>query len=88
MPTRAEVYEAIDTEREYQLSFWPGIDGDSDNPHSIGEDILLLGEYVDRARAEWTKVADSPDMAALHMIRKVAGIAVRCMEHNGAPKRA
>ena len=87
MIDRSEVYKAIDSERAYQSATWPGIDADPDNPHTIGEDILLMEEYVKRAREEWTKVADSPDMEALHMIRKVAGIAVRCMENHGAPYR-
>jgi hypothetical protein len=29
-----------------------------------------------------------PEMKALDIVRKVAGIAVNCMEHHGAPERA
>ena len=89
---RTEVYAAIDSERDYQMQTWPtsldpGEDEPKDNPHTVGEDILLMEEYIERARKAWTEVYDSSDMEALHMIRKVAGIAVRCMENHGAPKR-
>lgn len=92
MIDRSKVYEAIDSEREYQKKTWPNSvntieEGPNDNPHTVGEDILLMEEYIRRARFAWTEVYDTADMEALHMIRKVAGIAVRCMENHGAPKR-
>jgi hypothetical protein len=83
---RAEVYVAIDGERDYQDKMWgDGPPGDP-RPLSIGEDILLIEEYIARARLEWTKVA-RPEIQALHMIRKIAGICVRSMENHGAPER-
>jgi hypothetical protein len=81
MPTRAEVYAAIDSERTYQDALWP-----QDDPQTIGEFVLLLDEYVARARAEWT-VEKKPEMRTVNIIRKVAGIAVNCMEQHGAPSR-
>jgi hypothetical protein len=84
--TREAVYAAIDGEREYQDRVWgngPSLDS---RPLSIGEDILLIEEYVARARDSWSREA-RPELGALHMIRKIAGIAVRCMENHGAPLR-
>ena len=95
MIPRQEVYAAIDSERDYQDQVWasnnpanpqPPREGEPARALSIGEDILLMEEYLTRARAQWTKEA-RPEWGALDIIRKVAGIAVRCMETNGAPKR-
>ncbi len=58
----------------------------NDTPLTIGEFILMLSEYVDRAKHEWT-TEKKPEMRALDMVRKVAGIAVNCMEKHGAPRR-
>lgn len=82
--TRDQVYAAIDTERAYQDAL-PPTRTDTQGEHSVGEHLVLLKEYVDRALKAWV---DNPgDDPALHVVRKVAGIAVRCMEQHGAPKR-
>jgi len=92
MIPRSEVYAAIDSERDYQDRVWaennpanPTHPTDP-RPLSIGEDILLIEEYARRARAKWTGEL-RPEIGALDIIRKIAGIAVRCMETHGAPKR-
>jgi hypothetical protein len=85
--TREEVYAAIDTEREYQMDVWPeGNLPNADNPLNIGECILLLDEYVSKARLAWTQ-EHKPETEALDIMRKCAGIAVNCMEQHGAPHR-
>ena len=78
--TRQEVYQAIDGERQYQ---------DGKNPHtlSIGEEIALALKYTHNALNEWSNDFKPPEQEALAMMRKVAAICVRCMEHHGAPKR-
>jgi hypothetical protein len=82
-PTRQQVYAAIDTERDYQDSLPPNrTDG---RQHTVGDYILMMEEYVALARVSW--VNQSGDYAALDVIRKVAGIAVRCMEEHGAINR-
>jgi len=88
MPTpRSEVYAAIDGERSYQDGLWPQ-DGtpDAPNPLTIGEFVLMLEEYAAKARAEWI-AEKKPEQKTLHMVRKIAGIAVNCMEQHGAPTR-
>ena len=76
-----EVYDAINGERRYQDTL-------NKCPLDSGSEILLLAEYVDRARKAWTAdFNENHDSEYLHMIRKIAGIAVRTMEHYGAPKR-
>jgi hypothetical protein len=83
MATRQEVYEAINTERDYQDGLWKQT---PEHQTSIGETVLLIEEYTARARLEWTG-EPAPETQTLHIIRKIAGIAVRCMEQHGAPKR-
>lgn len=81
---REEVYKLIDGEREYQNSLWPSHE---DAPQlTIGEFVLMLSEYVDRAKNEWTN-EKKPEQKTLAMVRKIAGIAVRTMEIHGAPPR-
>ncbi len=87
--TRVAAYLAIDSERDYQDDRWPHgqlADRPEANPLTIGEFLLLLEEYVARARAEWT-AEKKPEEKTLKVIRKCAGIAVNCMEQHGAPHR-
>lgn len=85
--SRKEVYAAIDTERKYQDSLWPQ-DGrpDAPNPLTIGEFVLLMDAYLADAKDAWRK-EKKPEMKTLDIVRKVAGIAVNCMEQHGAPHR-
>lgn len=78
--SRFEVFLTIDGERKYQDTL-------TDRVLSIGEEILLLQEYATRAREVWTEDFEYPEAEALEDIRKLAAIALRCLEHHGAPKR-
>jgi len=88
--SREDVYTAIDTERNYQDKFVLP-ERRYYQTHTLGEFILMLGQYADQARAKWTshKDGDSPDEfpPSLHEVRKLAALAVRCMEQHGAPCR-
>ena len=88
MKTRqSDVYAAIESERAYQDSLWKDPENrDSFNPLTVGEFLLLIGEYLDRARHDWSG-EEKPEIQALSGIRKIAGIAVNCMEQHGAPQR-
>lgn len=88
MTTRAEVYAAIDGERDYQDAL--GTDR-VERPngervtHTTAEYLTMLRSYMNKADAAWT---DNPgDTEALKVVRKIAGIAVHCMEDNGAIPR-
>ena len=53
--------------------------------HTVGEELLLMKVYLDEAIELYTyNYGDAP---ALHGIRKVAALAVRCMENHGALPR-
>jgi hypothetical protein len=81
--SRKEVYEAIDTERAYQDRL-PATRTEG-HDHSVGDYITMLARYQQHLVTAWT---DNPgDTEALHVMRKIAGIAVHCMEDHGAPRR-
>lgn len=77
---RADAYAAVDSERDYQDARWGDV-------LSIGEQILLAEEYITIARNEWAQ-EKHPELIALSVMRKVAGIAVHCMEDHGSPQRS
>ncbi len=84
--SKAEVYAAIDTERDYQDGLSPQR---RDKREMVtGEELVLLREYVDRAFSNWTNTPGVNPEITLHDFRKIAAIAVRCMENHGAPCRA
>lgn len=86
---RDSAYYAIDTERDYQDALGEDrceFEQNRMRNHSVGDHLVMLKVYVDRALLAWT---DNPgDAKALDVVRKVAGIAVRCMEYHGAPERS
>ena len=73
-----EVYEAITRERIYQDKVW-------ENKLKVGEHVALLNFYVQELNRAWT--VNSGDFMAMEVIRKIAGICVRCMEQNDFPER-
>lgn len=82
--TRSEVYAVIDGEREYQ-EIVVGNKYGVGKIHPVAAEILMIETYAARARVVWTD--NKGDEAALAMVRKVAALAVRCLEHHGAPAR-
>lgn len=85
---RSEVYAAIDSERDFQDKFVIPERGYYPT-HTLGEFVLMLNQYAAQAMQKWTHHKDSAlgDEESLHEVRKVAALAVRCMEQHGAPKR-
>jgi hypothetical protein len=85
---RADVYKAIDGERDYQDAKWgnslsSGIAGDG--ARSIDEfSLYIVGYAADAARLA-SHYADG--QAKLAEIRKVAALCVACMEQHGVPSR-
>ena len=81
---RKDVYRLINEEREYQ-EILPDTRTDG-HQHQVGEELVLLQVYTQRALNSWV---DNPgDLKALCEIRKVAAIAVRCLENHGSLKVA
>ena len=80
MTTRKEVYEAVDSERDFQ-------DNLNDHVQTIGEESLMMNEYVSRVTREWTNEFTRPEVKTLAEIRKLAAICVRCLENHGVQNR-
>ena len=80
---REAVYNLIDGERDYQDILPPNRTDGSDK--TVGDYLVMLQSYTNKAIAAWTDNAGND--AALDQIRKIAGIAVHCMEDWGAPPR-
>lgn len=88
---RSTVYHAIDTEREYQIKVADGLgigafqDVAVVIPKSVGDYMIMMEAYMNKARETW--ISTQGIEPTLHIIRKIAGIAVKCMEQHGAPVR-
>lgn len=86
--TRKEVYEAIDSERDYQDSRWNPETTTSCNVHSFEDWFTYIEDYVSEAKHLLSRVPrQESDPVALDIMRKVAGMSVCAMEEHGAPKR-
>ncbi len=86
--TRQEVYYAIDTERNYQDSKWNKDTTSSGGFHEVAAWILFMEEYLNEARVAVSRGSDpEASIKALNSIRKVAALAVACMEQKGAYPR-
>ena len=88
MATRQEVYEAIDSERDYQLARWNPSTTTSGGNHSFSEWIAYMEDYLLEAKHILARTARQdayPQVA--NIMRKVTTMGVAAMEQLGAPKR-
>lgn len=79
---RDAVYDVLDGEREYQNETFP----DSERSLTRGEYLLLLEEYIFKARAKWSKEHEG-QVVTDNELRKIGGIVVRAMEKFGPTPR-
>lgn len=77
--TVLKVQEHIDTERMYQDRL--GSDRTDGRGHGTSGYVVMLRHYVNEAVKEWT--VNPGDNSCLNSLRKVAGIAVHCLEDCG-----
>lgn len=80
---RRRVYEAIDSEREYQDQKWGN--PRHDEQESMGNFLIYIERYLNRAKAGFYDHNATVDV--LNDVRKIAALAVAAMEQFGAPKR-
>lgn len=80
---RRKVYEAIDSEREYQDEKWGN--PRHDEQESMGNFLIYIERYLNRAKAGFYDHNATVDV--LNDVRKIAALAVAAMEQFGAPKR-
>lgn len=79
---RQEVFQALESERQYQVGKW----GDLDERNSVGDFLVYMQRELNKARDAYYG-PDQPNNA-LDGIRKVTAVGVAAMERFGAPKRA
>ena len=91
MPSRAEVYAALDSEREYQQARAASSHPSSpeEHVHSVNDYVIYIDDYIRELKTQlsriWVPSGQIPE--ALHTLRKVVALGVAAMEQNGAPKR-
>lgn len=81
--TPQQVFDVVKTERSYQDAQSGG--WNHKGHPSIEAEILLMEEYLSKARTAWSSSSDK--QLCLDMMRKVVGVGVRCFEHHGCPPR-
>lgn len=77
---RSEVYELIDGERSYQKRLARNTEKDM-RPL---EQLVIIEQIIADAKKKFYSEPGPFDMAYM---RKIGGVAVRCMEEHGAPER-
>ena len=86
--TRANVFEALNTEREYQRRRWGyrREDGSFVEPeHGVCDFLVYIDEYMADARRAVAKTPESK--TTLGHLRKVAALCVACFEQWGIEPR-
>lgn len=76
---RGAVFRKITRERDYQDVKW------KDNPHTVGEWLLIMQSELDEAKEAWVK--NRGDSKSLDEILQVVSVGVACMEQHGAEGR-
>ena len=88
MTTRAEVYAAIDGERDYQDMRWNENTTETAGKHSVEEFVLYMEHYLQEARRLLsTQPSPKATQDGLDFVRKVTAMGVACMEQNGVVAR-
>lgn len=72
---RAAVFAAINHERDYQDEKW------GNNPHTVGEWLLIVEGELEEAKHAWRKGAGDND--ALCELLQVIAVGVACLEQHG-----
>lgn len=78
---REDVYKLINAERDYQNEIW----GRDDDSKTVGSHLTLLRTYLRAAEDGYTYT--DGNRKALDTVRKIAALAVRCMELHTTPER-
>ena len=85
--TRELVYDAIDGERDYQLTRHEVVNArvpHRDADHHVADWLTYIEAHIANCKAHVYMLDETP---ALHEMRKVAALAVACLEYRGCPER-
>jgi len=77
-----EVLSAVHDERVFQNRKWGTI---AEHRHEVGGYLTLMRKLLTDAEQAWS--TERGDQSALAEIRKVAAVAIACMEQHGVPIR-
>lgn len=82
--TREVVYQAIDSERDYQARRWNETTTETKGLHTITEFLVYIRDYTEEALHFASRNGNpQADEFARHSLRKIAGLAVAALEQNG-----
>lgn len=87
MPTRQEVYEAINSETEFQNQHYRSLGKNPEDRGSIQSILLVLDRLARGLEHEITTNGSPEDEKVIIPIRRMAELFVVFMEKHGAPKR-
>jgi len=86
--TRDDVYKLIDGERTYQNAIWNEHTTASKGLHTPTEFLCFMQDYLTQAIHQVSRNGEpEASWQGLDTIRKIAALAVACMEQHGAPAR-
>jgi hypothetical protein len=81
-----DVFDAIRGERKYQDSLWS--QAETKGIHTVPEWLLFIRSYLREAEEiSARRAAPEADVDSLHIMRKIAAMAICCMEQNGVYQR-
>lgn len=72
--TRAQVFEILEKERQYQDSLWPPHDGQKNTEHTL----TTLQCYLRKAEDAW--IVDKYETKTWQQLAKIAAVIVRALE--------
>jgi hypothetical protein len=85
---REDVYEVIDSERDYQDGKWNCQTTTSCGKHSLEEWFMYIEDYLNEAKHTLSRLASpEAEKIAIHNVRKIAAMCVHAMEQHGCPSR-
>ena len=84
MTPRTQVYEAIDGERDYQVTRWT-----RPTPNRTIDEWAMYFEVYARKLCDLAAITNNDERVPekLDIVRKLSAMGVACMEQHGAPKR-
>jgi len=86
---RTQIYEAINEERDYQKGWEDSTLTDSEGKHSIQEFLTFIRSYTNEALEIGCRKPDPiSNEFGLHILRKIAALAVAAMEQHGVNHRS
>lgn len=77
------MYEAIDSERDFQDRKWGVIES---HPHEVGAWLTIMRKLMRDAEDAWS--TSDGDYGALKELRKIIAVGVACCEQHGVPMRS